>query len=69
MSTGTVEIFVATYATEEGATAALKHFQAARRAGAIDLIKAAVIVVLPALVSVPVIKSDLLIIAECIQWM
>ena len=35
---------VAAYATEQGAHAALKDFQAARRAGAIDLIDAAVIV-------------------------
>ena len=44
MSDDTVEIFVAAYATEQGAHAALKDFQAAKRAGAIDLIDAAVIV-------------------------
>jgi uncharacterized membrane protein len=44
MSSDTVEIFVAAYATEQGAHAALKDFQAAKRAGAIDLIDAAVIV-------------------------
>ena len=44
MSTSTVEIFVATYATEGGAAAAAKDFEAAQRAGAIDLIDAAVIV-------------------------
>jgi uncharacterized membrane protein len=43
-SSSTVEIFVATYDTEEGAAAALKDFQAAQRAGAIDLIDGAVIV-------------------------
>jgi uncharacterized membrane protein len=40
----TVEIFVATYGTEDGAGAALKDFQQAELAGAIDLIDAAVIV-------------------------
>ena len=44
MSTSTVEVFVATYASEEGAGAAAKDFQAAQRDGAIDLIDAAVIV-------------------------
>jgi uncharacterized membrane protein len=44
MSSETMEIFIAAYETEQGAGAALKDFQAARRAGAIDLIDAAVIV-------------------------
>ena len=44
MSTSTLELFVATYGTEEGAAAAAKDFQAAEREGAIDLIDAAVIV-------------------------
>ena len=44
MSTSTVELFVATYGTEDGAAAAAKDFKAAQRAGAIDLIDAAVIV-------------------------
>ena len=44
MGTDTVEIFIAVYGTETGAAAALKDFQAARRAGAIDLIDGAVIV-------------------------
>ena len=44
MTTSTVEVFVATYDTEDGAAAAAKDFQAAERAGAIDLIDAAVIV-------------------------
>ena len=44
MTTATVEVFVATYATEDGAAAAAKDFQAAEREGAIDLIDAAVIV-------------------------
>ena len=44
MSSSTMEIFVAAYGTEQGAGAALKDFQAAQRAGAIDLIDAAVIV-------------------------
>ncbi len=44
MSTSTMEIFVAAYATEQGAGAALKDFQAAQHAGAIELIDAAVIV-------------------------
>ena len=44
MTTSTVEVFVATYDTENGAAAASKAFQAAQRDGAIDLIDAAVIV-------------------------
>src|SRR3954454_11211458 len=44
MTTSTVEVFVATYDTEDGAAAASKGFQAAQRAGAIELIDAAVIV-------------------------
>jgi uncharacterized membrane protein len=44
MSSETMEIFIAAYGTEQGAGAALKDFQAAQRAGAIDLIDAAVIV-------------------------
>ena len=44
MSSSTMELFVAMYGTEEGAGAALKDFQAAERAGSIDLIDAAVIV-------------------------
>ena len=44
MTTSTVEVFVATYDTEDGAAAASKGFQAAQRDGAIDLIDAAVIV-------------------------
>jgi len=44
MTTSTVEVFVATYDTEDGAAAAAKDFQAAQRDGAIDLIDAAVIV-------------------------
>jgi uncharacterized membrane protein len=44
MSDSTMEIFVAAYGSEQGAGAALKDFQAAQRAGAIDLIDAAVIV-------------------------
>lgn len=44
MSSDTMEIFIAAYGTEQGAGAALKDFQAAQRAGAIDLIDAAVIV-------------------------
>ena len=44
MSTSTVEVFVATYDTEDGAAAAVKDFKAAQRDGAIDLIDAAVIV-------------------------
>jgi uncharacterized membrane protein len=44
MSNSTMEVFAATYGTEEGAASALKDFQAAERAGSIDLIDAAVIV-------------------------
>ena len=44
MTTSTVEVFVATYDTEDGAAAASNAFQAAQRDGAIDLIDAAVIV-------------------------
>ena len=44
MSTSTVEVFVATYGTEDGAADAAKDFKAAQRDGAIDLIDAAVIV-------------------------
>ncbi len=44
MSSSTLEIFVAAYGTEEGAGSALKDFQAAERAGSIDLIDAAVVV-------------------------
>src|SRR3954451_21247772 len=44
MATSTVEVFVATYDTEDWAAAASKSFQAAQRDGAIDLIDAAVIV-------------------------
>ena len=44
MSTSTVEVFIATYGTEDGAAAAAKDFRAAERDGAIDLIDAAVIV-------------------------
>jgi uncharacterized membrane protein len=44
MSSSTMELFVATYGSEEGAGSALKDFQAAERAGSIDLIDAAVIV-------------------------
>ena len=44
MTTSTVEVFVATYDTEDGAAAASKGFQSAQRDGAIDLIDAAVIV-------------------------
>src|SRR6188472_414936 len=43
-STATMELFVATYGTEEAAGAALKDYQAAERAGSIELIDAAVIV-------------------------
>jgi uncharacterized membrane protein len=42
--TSTVELFIAAYGTERGAADALKAFQSAQRAGAIDLIDAAVIV-------------------------
>ena len=44
MSTSTLEVFVATYGSEDGAAAAAKDFQEAQRDGAIDLIDAAVIV-------------------------
>ena len=44
MSTSTVEVFIATYGTEDGAVAAAKDFEAAERDDAIDLIDAAVIV-------------------------
>ena len=44
MSTSTLEVFVATYASEDAAGAAAKDFQAAERDGAIDLLDAAVIV-------------------------
>jgi uncharacterized membrane protein len=44
MSTSTVEIFVATYDTVDGAADAAKAFKAAQRDGAIDLIDAAVVV-------------------------
>jgi uncharacterized membrane protein len=44
MSSSTMEVFIATYGTEGGAGSALKDFQAAERAGSIDLIDAAVIV-------------------------
>ena len=42
--TETLEIFVAAYASEDGAKEALKDFKMARAEGAIDLIDAAVIV-------------------------
>jgi uncharacterized membrane protein len=42
--TATMELFIATYGTEEGAGAALKDYQAAERAGSIDLIDGVVIV-------------------------
>jgi uncharacterized membrane protein len=44
MSTSTVEVFVATYDSEDGAAEAAKAFKGAQRDGAIDLIDAAVIV-------------------------
>src|SRR5262249_46371474 len=44
MSSSTMELFVAMYGDEDGARAALKDFQAAERAGSIDLIDAAVVV-------------------------
>ena len=44
MTTSTIELFVASYGTEHQAGEALKDFQAAQRAGSIDLIDAAVIV-------------------------
>jgi uncharacterized membrane protein len=40
----TVELFVASFGTEDEAGAALKDFQSAHRSGAIDLIDAAVVV-------------------------
>src|SRR4051794_16258813 len=44
MSDSTLELFIATYKTEEGAGEALKDFQAAERAGSIELIDAAAVV-------------------------
>ena len=44
MSSSTIELFVATYETEGGAAEALRDFQAAERAGSIDLIDAAAVV-------------------------
>ena len=44
MADTTIEVFVAAFDSEGGAGAALKDFQAAERAGAIDLIDGAVIV-------------------------
>jgi uncharacterized membrane protein len=44
VSTSTVEIFVATYDSEDGAAAAAKDFQEAQRDGAIYLLDAAVVV-------------------------
>ena len=44
MSTSTLEVFVATYDSENGAAAAAKDFKGAERDGAIDLLDAAVIV-------------------------
>jgi uncharacterized membrane protein len=44
MAESTIEVFVAAFDTEDGAGAALKDFQSAERAGAIDLIDGAVIV-------------------------
>ncbi len=44
VSTSTVEVFVATYESEDGAAQAVKDFKEAQRDGAIDLIDAAVIV-------------------------
>ena len=43
-SSSTVELFIASFNGEDGAGASLKDFQAAQRAGAIELIDAAVIV-------------------------
>ena len=43
MTTSTIELFVASFGTEHQAGLALKDFQAAQRAGSIDLIDAAVI--------------------------
>ena len=44
MTETTVEVFVAAFGTEQGAGVALKDFQSAERAGAIELIDGAVIV-------------------------
>jgi uncharacterized membrane protein len=44
MTTTTVELFIAAFNGEHGAAASLKDFESAERAGAIDLIDAAVIV-------------------------
>jgi uncharacterized membrane protein len=44
MSSSTLEVFVATYGSEDAAAAAAKDFKAAQRDGAIDLLDAAVIV-------------------------
>ena len=44
MAQSTIEVFVAAFDSEDGAGAALKDFQSADRAGAIDLIDGAVIV-------------------------
>ena len=43
-SSSTIELFIASFNGENGAGTSLKDFQAAQRAGAIDLIDAAVIV-------------------------
>ena len=43
-SSSTIELFIASYSGEDGAGRSLTDFQAAQRAGAIDLIDAAVIV-------------------------
>ena len=43
-SSSTIELFVASFGSEDEAAAALKDFQSAQRSGAIDLIDAAVIV-------------------------
>jgi uncharacterized membrane protein len=43
-SDSTLELFIATYKTEDGAGEALKDFQAAERAGSIELIDAAAVV-------------------------
>ena len=43
-SSSTIELFIASYSGEDGAGTSLKDFQAAQRAGAIELIDAAVIV-------------------------
>jgi uncharacterized membrane protein len=42
-SSSTIELFVASFGSEDEAAAALKDFQSAQRSGAIDLIDAAVI--------------------------